>query len=161
MTLKPGDPAPDFSLPDMEGKVVHLSDFRGQWVVLYFYPRDNTPGCTKEACGFRDAYPDYQSLGVVVLGISTDDVKSHAKFASKFDLPFPLLSDAEGQVATSYNSYGLKKFMGKEYMGITRNTFVINPGGKIAKIYLKVKPEPHAAELLTELANLTGSTQES
>ncbi|WP_416675505.1 thioredoxin-dependent thiol peroxidase [Egbenema bharatensis] len=160
MTLKPGDPAPHFSLPDMEGTVVNLADFRGQWVVLYFYPRDNTPGCTKEACGFRDAYADYRSQGVVVLGVSTDDAKSHTKFANKFNLPFPLLSDAEGQVAASYGSYGLKKFMGKEYMGITRNTFVIDPDGKIAKIYLKVKPEPHAAELLADLASLTASIQE-
>ncbi|NJO43462.1 MAG: thioredoxin-dependent thiol peroxidase [Cyanobacteria bacterium CRU_2_1] len=154
MTLTPGDHAPDFSLPDGEGNTVALSDFRGQWVVLYFYPRDNTPGCTKEACGFRDAYSSFQSKNVVVLGISTDDAKSHTKFATKFNLPFLLLSDEDGKVATAYESYGLKKFMGKEYIGITRNTFVIDPDGKIAKIYLKVKPENHAAKLLTELATL-------
>jgi peroxiredoxin Q/BCP len=155
MALKPGDLAPDFSLPDMEGNMVRLSDFRSKWVVLYFYPRDNTPGCTKEACGFRDAYPDYQTQDIVVLGVSTDDAKSHAKFANKFNLPFPLLSDADGSVATAYESYGLKKFMGKEYMGITRNTFVIDPDGKIAKTYLKVKPEHHATALLADLASLT------
>lgn len=155
MALKPGDLAPDFSLPDTEGNTVNLSDLRGKWVVLYFYPRDNTPGCTKEACGFRDAYPDYQTKNIVVLGISMDDAKSHAKFTSKFNLPFPLLSDTDGRVATAYESYGLKKFMGKEYMGITRNTFVIDPDGKIAKIYLKVKPESHAAALLADMATLT------
>jgi peroxiredoxin Q/BCP len=154
MTLKPGDTAPDFSLPDAAGNIVHLSDFRGKWVVLYFYPRDNTPGCTKEACGFRDAYADYQSQEIAVIGVSMDDAKSHTKFTTKFDLPFPLLSDTNGEVATTYNSYGLKKFMGKEYMGISRNTFLIAPDGKIAKIYLKVKPEPHAAELLADLKNL-------
>lgn len=152
MALKPGDPAPDFSLPDANGNLVRLADFRGKRVVLYFYPRDNTPGCTKEACGFRDAYPQYQAQDVVVLGISTDDAKSHTKFTQKFDLPFPLLTDASGEVATAYESYGLKKFMGKEYMGISRNTFVIDPTGKIEKIYLKVKPEPHAAQILADLS---------
>lgn len=156
MTLSPGDPAPEFSLPDGEGNTVNLSDLRGKRVVLYFYPRDNTPGCTKEACGFRDTYADYQSNGVVVLGISTDDAKSHTKFTTKYNLPFPLLSDAEGQVATTYDSYGLKKFMGKEYMGISRNTFIIGPDGKIEKIYRKVKPEAHATEILADLANLSG-----
>jgi thioredoxin-dependent peroxiredoxin len=156
MTLSPGDPAPEFSLPDGEGNTVSLSDFRGKRVVLYFYPRDNTPGCTKEACGFRDAYPDYQSNDVVVLGISTDDAKSHTKFTTKYSLPFPLLSDADGQVAATYDSYGLKKFMGKEYMGISRNTFIIGPDGKIEKIYRKVKPEAHATEILADLANLSG-----
>jgi len=155
MTLKPGDAAPDFSLPDATGNLVKLSDFRGKWVVLYFYPRDNTPGCTKEACGFRDAYEDYQSREVVVLGVSTDDAKSHTKFTTKFNLPFPLLSDTNGEMATAYESYGLKKFMGKEYMGISRNTFIIDPSGKIAKIYRKVKPEPHASELLADLDTLT------
>jgi thioredoxin-dependent peroxiredoxin len=154
MALKPGDSAPNFSLPDGDGNTVTLSDLRGQWVVLYFYPRDNTPGCTKEACGFRDAHLDYQSKNVVVLGVSTDDAKSHTKFSTKFSLPFPLLSDADGQVATAYESYGLKKFMGKEFMGIYRNTFVIDPDGKIAKIYQKVKPENHAIELLADLENL-------
>lgn len=152
MALQPGDQAPDFSLPDSEGNRVNLSDFRGQRVVLYFYPRDNTPGCTKEACGFRDIYSDYQAKQVVVLGVSTDDAKSHAKFTTKHNLPFPLLTDAEGHVAASYGSYGLKKFMGKEYMGIHRTTFIIGPDGTIEKIYRKVKPEPHAAQVLADLA---------
>lgn len=150
MTLKLGDPAPDFSLPDANGHFVQLADFRGKTVVLYFYPRDNTPGCTKEACGFRDAYPQYQSQDMVVLGISTDDAKAHTKFVQKFDLPFPLLSDADGKVATAYDSYGLKKFMGKEYMGVSRNTFVIDSEGVIEKIYLKVKPDNHAIDILKD-----------
>lgn len=156
MALKPGDSAPDFSLPDTNGDTVSLSNLRGKWVVLYFYPRDNTPGCTKEACGFRDAYADYQDQDVVVLGVSTDDAKSHGKFVQKFSLPFPLLTDADGQMATTYESYGLKKFMGKEYMGISRNTFLIDPEGKIARVFLKVKPENHAAEVLSALAELKG-----
>lgn len=151
MALKVGDPAPDFSLPDADGNVVTLSGLQGKHVVLYFYPRDNTPGCTKEACAFRDAYDQFQAQDVVILGVSTDDAKSHQKFANKFNLPFPLLVDEGGKVAESYESYGLKKFMGKEYMGITRNTFVIAPDGTIAKIYKKVKPETHTSEVLAEL----------
>ena len=151
MALQIGDRAPDFNLPDGEGNLVKLSDFQGKRVILYFYPRDNTPGCTKEACGFRDAYPNYQAHDLVVLGISTDDAKSHSKFSTKFNLPFPLLSDEGGQISTAYGSYGLKKFMGKEYMGISRNTFVIDSTGKIEKIYLKVKPEQHAAAILADL----------
>lgn len=154
MALEPGDLAPDFSLPDADGNLVKLSDFRGKRVVLYFYPRDNTPGCTKEACGFRDTYTEYQAQDAVILGISTDDAKSHTKFVQKFSLPFPLLSDANGQVAAAYDSYGLKKFMGKEYMGVSRKTFVISPDGKIEKVYLKVKPDQHAAEILSDLAEL-------
>jgi thioredoxin-dependent peroxiredoxin len=154
MILKPGDDAPDFTLPDANGDRVSLADFRGKWVVLYFYPRDNTPGCTKEACGFKAAYPDYQSQNVVVLGVSTDDAKSHTKFATKFELPFSLLSDTDAVVSTAYDSYGLKKFMGKEYMGVSRNTFLIRPDGKIEKIYLKVKPESHATQILADLASL-------
>ncbi|MCG8365681.1 MAG: thioredoxin-dependent thiol peroxidase [Pseudanabaenales cyanobacterium] len=154
MTLNLGDAAPDFSLPDSEGNVVRLADLKGKRVVLYFYPRDNTPGCTKEACGFRDAYDDYQGKDLVVLGVSTDDAKSHVKFATKYELPFPLLTDEDAQVASAYGSYGLKKFMGKEFMGISRSTFIIGPDGAIEKIYRKVKPEPHAAEVLEDIAAL-------
>lgn len=151
MVLKVGDPAPVFSLPDGKGNIVHLAELKGRRVVLYFYPRDNTPGCTKEACSFRDSYAEFQEKDVVVLGVSTDDAKSHEKFTTKFSLPFPLLTDAEGQVATAYESYGLKKFMGKEYVGISRNTFVIAPDGTIEAIYKKVKPEFHAKEILEAL----------
>ncbi|KAM3115262.1 thioredoxin-dependent thiol peroxidase [Phormidesmis sp. 146-33] len=152
MPLKIGDLAPDFQLPDTQGNLIQLSKFKGQRVVLYFYPRDNTPGCTKEACSFRDAYAEYQAQDVVVLGVSTDDAKSHQKFVTKYVLPFPLLCDEGGKVAAEYDSYGLKKFMGKEYMGISRNTFVIGPDARIEKIYTKVKPEHHAAQILTDLA---------
>ena len=154
MSLSVGDLAPDFSLPDAEGNGYSLASLRGQRVVIYFYPRDNTPGCTKEACGFRDTYDAYQGQGVVVLGVSTDDAKSHAKFAAKYQLPFPLLIDAEGEVARRFGVYGLKKFMGKEYMGITRSTFVIGPDGTLEKIYLKVKAETHAETVLADLATL-------
>lgn len=150
--LSIGDPAPDFTLPDAEGNSVSLSDLRGKRVVLYFYPRDNTPGCTKEACAFRDAYSDFQAKDVVVLGVSADDAKSHNKFITKHSLPFPLLIDDGGKVAESYGSYGLKKFMGKEFMGVFRHTFVIDPEGKIEKIYRKVKPEVHPVQILDELS---------
>ncbi len=152
MNLTIGDLAPDFSLPDAEGNTHSLAALRGRRVVLYFYPRDNTPGCTKEACGFRDAYPDYQNRDVAVFGVSTDDAKSHEKFARKYQLPFPLLCDRDGAVAAAYGSYGLKKFMGKEYTGIHRSTFVIGPDGRIEKIYRKVKPESHAGEILADLS---------
>ncbi len=151
MALNPGDVAPNFTLTDTDGNTVSLSDFKGKRVVLYFYPRDNTPGCTKEACGFRDAYAAYQERDIVVLGVSTDDAKSHGKFVKKFELPFTLLSDPDGAMATTYESYGLKKFMGKEYMGISRQTFVIGADGRIEKIYRKVKPESHAADVLADL----------
>ena len=154
MDLNVGDMAPDFSLPDGNGDTVNLADLRGKYIVLYLYPRDNTPGCTKEACGFRDTYEAYTSQDVVVLGLSTDDAKSHTKFTTKYDLPFPLLSDEGGTVAAKYESYGPKKFMGKEYVGITRRTFIIGPDGKLAKIYPKVKPEPHAQDVLDDLKEL-------
>ncbi|MDX2256878.1 MAG: thioredoxin-dependent thiol peroxidase [Pseudanabaenaceae cyanobacterium bins.39] len=151
MALNIGDPAPDFSLTDTFGNVVTLSTLKGKSVVLYFYPRDNTPGCTKEACGFRDLYSEFQAHNTLIFGISTDNAKSHQKFTEKFQLPFPLLCDVDATVATAYESYGKKKMMGKEYMGIMRNTFVIDADGKIAKIYRSVKAEPHPAEVLADL----------
>ncbi|MGF1570727.1 MAG: thioredoxin-dependent thiol peroxidase [Nodosilinea sp.] len=154
MTLNPGEAAPEFTLPDAEGNTHSLADLRGKRVVLYFYPRDNTPGCTKEACGFRDNYAAYQDKETVVLGVSTDDAKSHAKFIQKYDLPFPLLIDEGGEMASRYGVYGLKKFMGKEYMGITRSTFIIGPDGKLEKVYLKVKAETHAETVLADLDTL-------
>ncbi|MEO0756050.1 MAG: thioredoxin-dependent thiol peroxidase [Cyanobacteria bacterium J06648_16] len=155
MILNVGDPAPDFSLPDADGNLISLSDLKGQRVVLYFYPRDNTPGCTKEACAFRDSYEQYQAAGAVVLGVSTDNAKSHAKFTAKHNLPFPLLIDEDGKVATAYGSYGLKKMYGKEYMGISRSTYVIGPDGVLEKIYLKVKPAEHPAEVLSDIQALS------
>lgn len=152
MSLSPGDLAPPFTLPDADGNLVSLSDFLGKRVIVYFYPRDNTPGCTTEACGFRDLYPEYQAQNLVILGISTDDAKAHTKFATKYQLPFRLLSDEGGKVATTYGSYGLKKFMGREFMGVYRHTFIINPEGHIEQIYRRVKPSTHAAEILKELS---------
>ena len=154
MTLNIGDRAPEFSLPDSQGNLISLKNFAGKWLILYFYPRDNTPGCSQEACGFRDQYDRLQRDNVTVVGISTDGQKSHQKFIKKYDLPFPLLCDEEAIVATTYESYGLKKFMGKEFMGIFRHTFIIDPSGNIAVIYRKVKPGNHADEILQDLAKL-------
>jgi thioredoxin-dependent peroxiredoxin len=151
MPLNIGDPAPDFSVLNEKGETISLQDLRGQWVVLYFYPKDDTPGCTKEACAFRDNFAKFTAKNAVVLGVSLNDEKAHNKFIKKYDLPFSLLIDADTQLSTAYESYGLKKFMGKEYMGITRNTFLIDPEGKIAKIYLKVKPETHPEAILQDL----------
>ena len=153
MALNVGDRAPEFSVSDTHGNIVTLSTLKGKRVVLYFYPRDNTPGCTKEACGFRDNYSQFQAKNTLIFGISTDDAKSHLKFTEKFELPFPLLCDVDAKVATAYESYGKKQMMGKEYLGIFRNTFVIDAEGKIEKIYLAVKAEPHPAEVLADIAN--------
>ena len=153
MALNIGDRAPEFSVSDTHGNIVTLSSLKGKRVVLYFYPRDNTPGCTKEACGFRDNYSQFQAKNTLIFGISTDDAKSHLKFTEKFELPFPLLCDVDAKVATAYESYGKKQMMGKEYLGIFRNTFVIDTEGKIEKIYLAVKAEPHPAEVLADIAN--------
>ena len=146
--LKNGDKAIDFTLPDSEGKNVSLSDFRGRKVVLYFYPRDNTPGCTKEACGFRDVYDYILETGAVVIGVSPDGQSSHKKFAGKFGLPFHLLSDEEHRVAESYGSWGEKKMYGKTSMGIIRSTFIIDEEGTIIRVFPKVSPEGHAEEVL-------------
>jgi len=152
MTLAIGDPAPDFTLPDQEGNPVSLAGLKGQRVVLYFYPKDDTPGCTKEACNFRDRWSDLEARGIRVLGISKDGAASHAKFIAKYSLPFTLLSDAEPcPVADAYGSYGLKKFMGKEYMGMMRHTFVIDPEGRLELIYRQVKAETMADQILTDL----------
>jgi peroxiredoxin Q/BCP len=152
MALQVGDVAPAFSLPDQSGTPVELSQFRGQRVVIYFYPKDDTPGCTKEACNFRDQWSQFEQHNIVVLGISKDAAASHAKFIDKYSLPFTLLTDAEPcPVAESYGSYGLKKFMGKEYMGMMRHTFVVDPEGRIEKAYLKVKAETMADDILSDL----------
>jgi peroxiredoxin Q/BCP len=152
MALAVGDPAPAFTLPDQEGKPVTLSSFLGRRVVIYFYPKDDTPGCTKEACNFRDRWSILQQHDIAVLGISKDGAVSHGKFIAKFELPFTLLTDAEPcPVASAYESYGLKKFMGKEYMGMMRHTFVVDPQGNIERIYLKVKAETMADDILKDL----------
>ncbi len=143
--------APEFSLVDQSGKLHSLEMYRGQWVVLYFYPRDMTPGCTIEACSFRDATEDLKTAGAVVLGVSADTEASHKKFASRFKLTFPLLVDEEGSLAKAYGSYGQKKFMGRNFEGIYRNTYLINPEGLIQKVYQGVKPAQHVAEILADL----------
>ena len=152
MALQIGDPAPEFTLPNQAGESVSLSQFKGQRVVIYFYPKDDTPGCTKEACNFRDQWGAFEQHGITVLGISKDGATSHAKFIAKYSLPFTLLSDGEPcPVATAYESYGLKKFMGKEYMGMMRHTFVVDAEGRLEKIYTKVKAETMADTILSDL----------
>ncbi|MBP5993399.1 MAG: thioredoxin-dependent thiol peroxidase [Candidatus Moranbacteria bacterium] len=146
--------APDFSLPDQSGVVHTLSSYRGRPVVLYFYPKDDTPGCTLEACSFRDAYARFKRAGIVVLGVSADPVRKHARFAEKYALPFTLLADEEKSVVERYGVWAKKKFMGREYMGILRTTFLIDPKGKIAKIYENVKPEAHADAVLADVKAL-------
>jgi len=146
--LKEGDKAPDFTVRDGEGKTVKLKDFRGKRVLLYFYPKDDTPGCTREACAFRDAFGKFKRRGIEVLGVSLDSEASHKKFAAKFDLPFRLLADTDKAISEAYGTYGEKKFMGRKYMGNHRMTFLIDEKGKIKKIFDKVKPDEHAGEVL-------------
>jgi peroxiredoxin Q/BCP len=149
--LKPGDVAPDFSLAADDGKAVALKDLRGRPVVLYFYPKDDTPGCTKEACQFRDSWKDVQQTGAVVLGVSPDSTTSHQKFKEKYSLPFPLLADVDHQVASAYGAWGEKSMYAKKYQGILRTTFLIDRTGRIARVFEKVKPDGHAAEVLAAL----------
>ena len=146
--LKEGDSAPDFTSRDAEGNEVRLSDLRGQNVVLYFYPKDDTPGCTKEACSFRDSNDVYEREGVKVLGVSLDDERSHQKFAEKYKLPFTLLADTDHAVSDLYGVYGERTFAGHKYMGLARKTFLIDKRGKIKKIFDKVNVEQHADEVL-------------
>ncbi len=149
--IEEGKPAPDFELKSDTGDAVKLSDFRGRPVVLYFYPKDDTPGCTAEACEFRDAYDVYRERGAEVLGVSPDDVTSHEKFKSKYELPFTLLADPEHEVADKYGVWGERKFAGKTYMGINRSTFVIDREGNVARAMLGIKPAGHAEEVLNAL----------
>lgn len=149
--LEPGTIAPDFTAATQDGQTVSLSALRGQPVILYFYPKDDTPGCTKEACGFRDHYAKLQAQGAVLLGVSADTVKAHTKFATKYSLPFPLLADPEHTIIKAYGVWGEKKFMGRVYEGIHRVTFLIGKDGKIQHVWTKVKPETHAAEVLAAL----------
>jgi len=143
--------APDFELEDEMGNPQRLSAFRGQPVLLYFYPKDDTPGCTTEACNFRDDYSDYEKAGVVILGVSPDTPKSHAKFKTKYQLPFTLLADVDHQVCELYGVWALKKMYGKEYYGVERTTFLIDKEGKILKVFEKVKPADHSKEVLEAL----------
>jgi peroxiredoxin Q/BCP len=151
--LKAGDKAPDFELTTGDGDNVHLGDLNGKPVVLYFYPRDDTPGCTVEACSFRDLSPQFDKRGVIVYGVSTDSAKSHTKFTQKYGLNFPLLSDPDHTVTEAYDSWGPKKFMGREYLGVKRNTFLIGKDGKIARVWEGVKPAGHAEEVLQALGS--------
>ena len=147
-TLSPGDAAPDFSAPDQTGTTRTLSDFAGKKLVLYFYPKDDTPGCTAEACNLRDNYTRFQDEGYEILGVSPDPVKKHVKFIDKYDLPFPLLADEDHAVAEAYGVWGEKKFMGRTYDSIHRTTFVIDAEGKIEEVIEKVKTKEHTAQIL-------------
>ena len=149
--IEEGNPAPDFELESDSGETVRLSDFRGRPVVLYFYPKDDTPGCTTDACEFRDAYDIYRERGVEILGVSPDDVRSHEKFKTKHELPFTLLADPDHKVAEAYGVWGERSFAGKKYMGINRSTFVIDEDGNVARAMLGIKPAGHAAQVLDEL----------
>ena len=148
LKLKEGDPAPTFTAVTSGGGKISLADYLGKNVILYFYPRDDTPGCTKEACAFRDHFADFKKKGAVVLGVSTDPVKSHDKFVKKFQLPFMLLADEDKRIVEAYGVWGQKSFMGRKYMGVHRVTFLIGPDGRIKKIWPEVKPAEHAAEVL-------------
>jgi peroxiredoxin Q/BCP len=152
LMLKEGSTAPAFKTKNAEGETVSLKDFRGQKVVIYFYPKDDTPGCTKEACSFRDAFSKFKKRGIVLLGVSPDSESSHKKFAQKYKLPFTLLADTDKSISEAYGVYGEKKFMGRTYMGVLRTTFLIDEKGKIKKVFEKVKPEEHASEVLEAFA---------
>lgn len=146
-----GDQAPDFEALTDNGDPITLSDFKGKDVVLYFYPRADTPGCTKEACGFRDDYSEYRKQGVIVLGVSPDTVKQQAKFKDKFDLPFTLIADEDHRISDLYGVWGLKKFMGREYEGVHRTTFLIDKQGVIRQVFTNVKPDTHSTEILAAI----------
>ncbi len=149
-----GTKAPDFKAAASNGQTITLKDLKGKNVVLYFYPKDDTPGCTVEACGFRDTIKDIEKLGAVVLGVSPDSLKSHEKFINKFKLPFTLLADEDKKIAKDYGVWGKKSFMGRTYMGVNRTTFIIDKDGKIAKVFEKVKPEGHNWEVMEVLKTL-------
>lgn len=148
-----GQEAPDFELKNDAGETVRLSAFRGTPIVLYFYPKDDTPGCTTQACGIRDAYGEFERAGAIVFGVSPDNERSHGKFREKYDLPFNLLADTDHAVAEQYGVWGERSFMGKSYMGVSRSTFVIGSDGAVKKVFPKVKPAEHAADVLAALAS--------
>ena len=151
--INEGDQAPDFTLQSDAGTDVTLSSLRGHPVVLYFYPKDDTPGCTAQACGIRDAWAEFERAGAVVLGVSPDGERSHAKFRDKYDLPFTLLADTDHSVAEEYGVWGEKSYMGRHYFGVNRSTFVIDENGKVKKVFEKVKPATHADDVLAALAS--------
>ncbi|HEX5400381.1 MAG TPA: thioredoxin-dependent thiol peroxidase [Verrucomicrobiae bacterium] len=151
LKLKEGDVAPKFTARTNGGGAVSLSDLKGKNVILYFYPKDDTPGCTREACAFRDQFVEFEKRGAVVLGVSTDSAKSHDRFVEKFKLPFTLLADEDKHIVQAYGVWGEKSFMGRKYMGTNRVTFLIGPDGRIRKIWPAVKPDEHATEVLAEL----------
>lgn len=153
--LKEHSKAPNFSLPDQDGNTHSLSDYNGQWLLIYFYPKDDTPGCTTEACEIRDNWNGFKKLNAKVIGISKDPVTKHKKFVDKYDLPFTLLSDETAQAIEKYGAWQEKSMFGKKYMGIVRSSVLINPDGKIAKVYPKVKPKDHATEVLADIKLLT------
>jgi len=157
MALQEGTQAPEFNLQDEAGKYHRLEDYRGRYVVLYFYPKDDTSGCTVEACSFRDGYGDYARAGVVILGVSPDTVKSHARFKEKYSLPFPLLVDEGHAICDQYLAWGKKKFMGKEYYGVLRTTYLIDPQGKIARVFENVKPAGHSQLVLEAVPRPAGA----
>lgn len=155
MVIKIGQKAPAIKLPDQNGEMHELKDYLGQWVLVYFYPKDDTPGCTQEACMLRDNFPKFKKMKAVVLGISIDSVKKHEKFAAKYELPFTLLADENKEVVEKYGVWAEKSMYGRKYMGTLRTSFLIDPKGKIAKIYAGVKPAQHAEEVLTDLQTLS------
>jgi peroxiredoxin Q/BCP len=151
--IEEGKPAPDFELPTDSGETIKLSELRGKPVVLYFYPKDDTPGCTTQACGIRDAYGEFEKAGAVVLGVSPDSEKSHVKFKDKYELPFTLLADTDHSVAEQYGVWAQKSFAGKKYMGVNRSTFVIDADGNVKRVMLDVKPANHADDVLEALGS--------
>lgn len=149
-----GEPAPTFTLPDQDGKEVALDDLKGSPVVLYFYPKDDTPGCTTQACGIRDEWAEFEAAGAAVFGISPDDVDSHARFAAKYDLPHRLLADPERQMIDAYGAWGTKKMYGKQFEGVIRSTVLVDREGNVAAVWPKVKPKEHADQVLAAIADL-------
>ncbi len=161
MALQTGIQAPEFTLPDQKGQQHNLSNYNGRWVVVYFYPKDDTSGCTAEACSFRDSIDTYKEQGIVVLGISKDSVASHEKFMNKYNLPFTLLSDPEKKVIMQYEAWGKKKMYGKEYDGVLRISYIIDPEGMIRKVYEQVRPEEHAQQILQDIQTLTEQSEQA
>lgn len=151
MNVTVEESAPDFTLRDQDEKIHSLHEYRGKWVLIYFYPKDDTPGCTKEACSIRDNFSSLQKENLTILGVSTDSSKSHKKFASKYHLPFPLLADEQKQVVSLYDVWKKKKFMGREYMGTMRTSFLLDPYGIIKKVYTDVKPQAHVQEIIHDM----------